>query len=255
MPRGKKWTDSELDYLYKFFAVKTDAEIAADLGRPVQGVTEKRRLLDMKKNRKGVDPAQVDRLLSQHKELRESTNVADLDEVQKTRHWLNELDKSPIWTECILMFADEELALYRKKYVDFMLTLDTINEVEKGTVHIMISCLIRINRYQKLEKEYRDMAKGNMDSELAAKSITLHKEMKDMAELYLKANQDLDTSRAQRIRKEGEQKMTVLELLRELEKREAREKMGREADALSRIRQLETARLDGGYFVRGSKNE
>jgi len=165
------------------------------------------------------------------------------------------LKASPIWAECIRMFDDEELELYKEKWVDFMMSLDTVNEIEKGSIHIMISCLIRINRYQKLEKEYRDMSKGNEDSELAAKSISLHREMKDMGEMYMKAQQDLDASRSQRIKREGEQKINLIEMLKELDKKLAREKLGREADALDRIKELETERLQNGDFIRGFDND
>lgn len=246
-----RWADWEKDYIFKHSAVKTDADIAAHLGRSRTAVIEMRRKLGVKKNKKSIKPEDVRHVMAEHTKLKESTNVADLDDAQRRRFWLNNLTDSPIWPECLLMFEEDELELYKQKWVDFMMTFDTINEVEKGSVHIMICCLIRINRYQKLEKEYRDMSKGNEDSELAAKSISLHREMKDMAEMYIKAQQDLDASRAQRIKKEGEQKINLIELLKELEKKEAREKLGREADAFARIKELETARLRKGNFIRG----
>ncbi len=253
MPKKGKWEDWEVDYLYKHYSHKTDAEMAADLDRTKTAVVERRRLLNLKKNKKSIKPEDIQHVMAEHTKLRESTNVADLDDAQQRRFWINDLKNAPIWAECIQMFDDDELELYKEKWIDFMMTLDTVNEIEKGSIHIMISSLIRINRYQKLEKEYRDISKGNEDSELAAKSISLHKEMKDMAEMYLKAQQDLDASRAQRIKKEGEQKINLIELLKELEKKEAREKLGREADAFEQIKQLENARLRRGNFIRGSE--
>ncbi|MCI0557437.1 MAG: hypothetical protein MN733_03000 [Nitrososphaera sp.] len=251
MSKGPRWSDSELDYLYKYAMVKTDAQIGSELNRSRHAITEKRRQLGLGKNKKAIDPEQVRDLLAKHQQLRESTSIADLDEAEKTRANVNELLASPIWAECIQMFSEDELELYKKKYVDFMMTLDTVNEVEKGSMHIMISCLIRINKYQKLEKEVRDMARGSADAELAAKSVSFHREMKDMAELYLKAQQDLDASRSQRIKKEGEQKINLVELLKEVEKKEAREKLGREADAFARIKELESAKLKEAGYVRG----
>ena len=246
-----KWEDWEIDYLFKHYEHKTDLDIANDLNRSRNSVSEMRRKQGIKKNKKTIKPEDMDRVIAEHTKLRESTNVADLDDAQQRRFWINDLKKSPIWAECINMFDDDELELYKQKWIDFMMTFDTVNEVEKGSIHIMTSCLIRINRYQKLEKEYRDASKGNEDSELAAKSISLHREIKDMAEMYLKAQQDLDASRAQRIKKEGEQKINLIELLKELEKKEAREKLGREADAFAEIKRLETERLKSGNFIKG----
>lgn len=45
--------------------------------------------------------------------------------------------------------------------------------------------------------------------------------------------------------------MNLLELLKELDKTEAREKLGKEADALKHIQDLETSRLADGGFIRG----
>lgn len=253
MPKKGKWEDWEVDYLYKHYEHKTDVEMATDLGRTKNSVVEMRRKQGIKKNKKSIKPEDIQHVMAEHTKLRESTNIADLDDAQQRRFWINSLKDSPIWSECLVMFEEDELELYKMKWVDFMMTFDTINEIEKGSVHIMISCLIRINRYQKLEKEYRDISKGNEDSELAAKSISLHREMKDMAEMYLKSQQDLDASRSQRIKKEGEQKINLLELLKELEKKEAREKFGREADAFAQIKQLETQRLRDGNYIRGSE--
>jgi len=247
--------DWEIDYVFKHYSHQTDAELAANLNRTKTAIVEMRRKHGIKKNKQSIKPEDIQRVISNHTKLRESTNVADLDDAQKRRFWINQLTDSPIWSECVLMFEDDELELYKEKWIDFMMTLDTVTEVEKGSIHIMISCLVRINRYQKVEKEYRQMAKGNQDAELAAKSVSYHKEMKDMAEMYMKAQQDLDASRSQRIKREGEQRINLIELLKELEKKEAREKLGREADAFEQIKELENARLKKGNFIRGLDDE
>jgi transcriptional regulator len=251
-PRKGRWEDWEKDFLFKHAQHKTDEEMAAELGRTKTSVIEQRRKLNIKKNKKAIKPEQVSAMLAEHNKVRESTSVEDLDEAQRRRHFLNDLMGSPMWDECVAMFEEEELALYKYKYVEFMMTFDTVTEVEKGSVHIMLSCLVRIDRYQKQEKEYRDMAKSG-DASAGAKAITLHREIKDMVEIYLKAQDDLNASRKQRIKEEGDHRLNLIELVKELETREARDKLGREADAFKYIQDLEEDRLRDQGFIRGEK--
>jgi len=245
-----RWEDWEKDYLFKHYDTSTAKELAAHLGRSETGVIQMKRGLGLKKNKKNVNPEQVNKMLAQHRTLIENTTGEDLDEAQQRRFWYNELMKSPNWNECILMFDDAELALYKNKYVETMMALETVNEIEKGSVHVMISAFIRINRYQKLEKEYRDMAEGD-NAEIGAKAISLHNELRHMVEIYVKATDELNASRKQRIKEEGDQRMNLLELLKELDKKENREKLGKEADALKHLQKLENQRLHKDKFIRG----
>lgn len=251
MLKKGRWEDWEKDYLFKHADSSTDAELAAHLGRSKSSVIEMRRNLGIKKNKKQIKPEDITRVMREHSDIKERNVVADLDEAQQRRHYLNELMHSPTWKECILMFDDAELEVYKNKFVESMMTLETVNEIEKSTIHIMITAFIRMNRYQKLEKEYRDMAKGGGDAELAAKAMSLHKEIRDSTETYMKAQDELSASRKQRIKEEGDQRLNLLELLKELDRKEAREKLGKEADALRYIQNLETKRLDEGGFIRG----
>jgi hypothetical protein len=188
-------------------------------------------------------------MMAKHREVQETTPIAELDEAQRRRYLINELEKSPNWMECKLMFDEYELDVYSNKYIEIMMALENVTEVEKGSIHIMVCAHIRINRYQKLEKEYRDMSVGG-DPDAAGKAISLHREIKDMVEVYMKAEDTLNASRKQRIKEEGDQRLSLIELIKELEKKEARDKLGREADALKQIQKLEDARLSDGGFVR-----
>ena len=251
MLKKGRWEDWEKDYLFKHYDDSTDAELASHLGRSKYSIIEMRSKLGIKKNKKRIDPADITKMMAKHSEIKESNVVADLDEAQSRRFYLNDLLDSPTWQECIMMFDEQELNVYKHKFVESMMTLETVNEIEKSTIHIMIGAFIRMNRYQKLEKEYRDMAKGGGDAELAAKAMSLHKEIRDSTETYMKAQDELSASRKQRVKEEGDQRMNLLELLKELDKTEAREKLGKEADALKHIQDLETSRLADGGFIRG----
>ena len=245
-----RWAEWEKDYLFKHAFNTTDAELAANLGRSKVSIIEMRRKLKIKKNKKTIKPEEITAMINKHNEIRENTSIADLDAAQQRRFYINELSDSPNWQECILMFDEQELEVYKKKHVETMMTLETVNEIEKGTIHVMITSFIRMNRYQKLEKKYRDMAKGG-DPELAAKAISLHKEVRDSVETYMKAQDELNASRKQRIREEGDQRLNLLELIKELDAMDAREKLGREADALAHIENLEIQRLKNDGFLRG----
>lgn len=244
-----RWEAWEKDYLYKHFDTSTDAELAAHLGRSKTSVIEMRRKLGIKKNKKKVDPEVINEMMHKHRELQETTSVQDLDDAQQRRFWLNDLEGSAQWERCKLAFDSNELNVYRNKYVEMMMSLETVTEVEKGSVHLMISSMIRIDRYQQLEKEYRDMAEGG-DPEAAGKAISLHREIKDTFEMYMKAEDALNVSRKQRIKEEGDQRLNLIELLKELDSKEARDKLGREADALKHIQNLESERLKNGGFIR-----
>ena len=251
MLKSGRWEAWEKDYLFKHYDSSTDAELASHLGRSKSSIVEMRRTLGIKKNKKRIDPAAITKMMHKHAEVTEGNVVADLDEAQSRRFHLNALMDSPTWDDCILMLDEQELEVYKHKFVESMMTLETVNEIEKSTVHIMLNAFIRMNRYQKLEKEYRDMAKGGGDAELAAKAMSLHKEIRDSTETYMKAQDELSASRKQRVKEEGDQRMNILELLRELDSTEAREKLGKEADALKHIQDLETGRLSEGGFIRG----
>jgi hypothetical protein len=248
----KHWQDWEKDYLFKHAAHTKDAELASHLGRSKTAVTEMRRKLGIKKNKQQIKPEEVTAMIKKHREVTENTPIASMDESQQRRHYINELMDSANWQECIQMFDEQELKVYQVKYVEFMMTLETVNEIEKSTIHIMIGAFIRMNRYQKLEKEYRDMAAGG-DPELAAKAISLHKELRDTTEIYMKAEDTLNASRKQRIKEEGDQRLNLIELIKELDEVDAREKLGKEADALMHIQKLEDERLTDGGFIRGAE--
>lgn len=251
MVKRGRWEDWEKDYLFKHYDHNTDDELAAHLGRTKASVIEMRRKLGIKKNKKNLKPEQINEMMSKHRDIVETTSVQDLDEAQQRRFWLNDLHDSSQWQQCKVMFDDNELGVYETKYVEMMLSLETVTEVEKGSVHLMISSLIRFDRYQQLEKEYRDMAQGGGgDMELIAKANSLHREMKDTFEMYAKAEDALNVSRKQRIKEEGDQRLNLLELIKELDKKEAREKLGREADALKHIKELESQKLKDGGFIR-----
>ena len=245
------WEAWEKDYLFKHSDHTSDAELATHLGRTKTAITEMRRKLGIKKNKKQIKPEEVTAMIAKHREVTENTSIANLDEAQQRRHHLNDLVNSANWQECILMFDEQELKVYQNKYVETMMTLETVNEIEKSTIHIMLTAFIRANRYQKLEKEYRDMAIGG-DPELAAKAISYHKEVRDSTEVYMKAEDTLNASRKQRIKEEGDQRLNLIELIKELDTKDAREKLGKEADALMHIQKLEDDRLTNGGFIRGA---
>ncbi len=245
-----RWEDWEKDYLFKHYDNNTSGELAAHLGRTKTSIIEMKRKLKLKKNKKQIKPEEITAMIAKHTEVTGNTSVQDLDDAQQRRFHINELTTSPNWQQCILMFDEQELEVYKKKHVETMMTLETVNEIEKGTIHVMITSFIRMNRYQKLEKEYRDMAEGG-DAETAAKAISLHKEVRDSVETYMRAQDELNASRKQRVKEEGDQRLNLIELLRELDEKRAREKMGREADALAHIQSLEDKRLSDGGFIRG----
>jgi len=247
----KKWQDYEDDYVLKNYVHLSDKKMAAYLGRSASSVTERRRKLGLSKNKKAATSEQVQRVLTKQAEIREQTPIEELDTAQKRRYYISELEKSQTWVQCQDMFDKDELSFYRHKHVEFMMNLDTVNEIEKNSIHLMISYLIRINRFQKQEKRYRQLA-ADGDDAAGAEAITLNREIKDIAELYLKQEDKLNASRAQRIKQEGEQRMTVIELLKELESREAREKLGREADAFKFIQDMEDSRLREQSFIRSN---
>ncbi len=243
-----RWEDWEKDYLFKHYDTSTAAELATHLGRSKTSIIEQKRKLKLKKNKKQLNPQDVNAMIAEHRKIKENTSMQDLDEAQERRFWLNELESSPGWKQCIVMFDDNEMDVYRNKYVETMMTLETVTEIEKGSIHIMISSMIRLDRYQQLEKEYRDMSQGG-DTEAAGKAMSLHREIKDTVEMYMKAEDTLNASRKQRIKEEGDQRLNLIELLKELDSKEARDKLGREADALKHIQNLEDKRLkDGGYI-------
>ena len=248
--KSGRWEDWEKDYLFKYSDSNTDAELAAHLGRSKTSIIEMRRNLGIKKNRKGLKPEDVNAMIAKHRDLRETTSVQDLDDAQQRRFWINNLENSAKWQQCIMMFTENELELYKVKYVEIMMTLETVTEVEKGSIHIMISSEIRMDRYQTLEKEYRDMSEGG-DVEAAGKALSLHKEIRDTVEIYMKAEDTLNASRKQRVKEEGDQRLNLIELIKELDKSEARDKLAKEADAIAQIQKLEDNRLRDGNFIRG----
>jgi hypothetical protein len=244
-----RWEDWEKDYLFKHYDTSTAAELAAHLGRSKSSIIEQKRKLKLKKNKKGLKAEEVNAMMAKHREVTENTSVQNLEEAQQRRYWLNQLQESAAWKQCVVMFDDNELDVYRNKYVETMMTLETVTEIEKGSIHIMISSMIRLDRYQQLEKEYRDMSEGG-DPEAAGKAISLHREIKDTVEMYMKSEDTLNASRKQRIKEEGDQRLNVLELIKELDSKDARDKLGREADALKHIQSLEDKRLKDGGFIR-----
>ena len=243
-----RWEKWEEEYILKNYERMTDEDLATFLNRTRLAVTEKRRGLGAKKNIKKEDQTveSVQTIVEKHRAIQDAVPLADMDDAQERQAFLSELLHSPMWPECIEIFNEKEQKLYQYNYVETMMNLETVTGVEKNTIHIMLCSLIRLNRYQKMEKELHKMGPS-------ADKLSLHREIKDTHDIYTKAQTELNVSRRQRIKEEGDQRLNLIELIKELDAKDAREKLGREADALKHIERLEGKRLTDKGFVRGTE--
>ena len=248
-----RWESWQIDYLNQNFRSMTDKEMGAFLERTPESIMQKRRKLGLKKDKASAEES-IEATVAVHNEVRGTTALHDLTESQRRAELSNILLSSPIWAECKDMFDTNEMEYYKTRWIDFRMTYDSLNPVELDTLHVMLVALLRLNRYQKLEKSLRNEFTGPAD-EMKNSLVSVHREIKEMNEVYMKAMSTLSVSRDQRIKREGEQKVTLLTLLRELELKEGREKMARESDALKFIGTLERDRLTGDGHLRGEKSD
>ncbi len=243
-----RWEKWEEEYVLKNYENTTDEDLATYLNRTKTAVMEKRRALGLKKNVKKEDQTveSVQAIVDKHRAIQDAVPLADMEELQERQAYLSDLINAPMWRECVEMFDEKEQKLYQTQYVETMMNLETVTGVEKNTIHIMLCSLIRLNRYQKMEKELHAMGVG-------AEKLSLHREIKDTHDIYTKAQTELNVSRRQRIKEEGDQRLNLIELIKEVDAKDAREKLGREADALKHIERLEGKRLKDKGFVRGTE--
>jgi hypothetical protein len=248
-----RWKDWEVDYLSKNFQSLTDKEMASFLNRSEESVMQKRRKMRFSKKASNAQES-IEAAVEAHNDTRTNTALQDLTESQRRAELSNILTNSPIWGECKEMFSSSECTLYKARWVEFRMTYDSLNPVELDTLHILLTAMLRLNGYQKMERRIKDSHTGTVE-EMRMALITVHKEIREMNEVYMKALNVLSASRDQRIKREGDQKVTLLTLLRELELKEGREQMAKESDALRFISNLERERLSAEGFLKGEGHE
>jgi hypothetical protein len=228
----------------------TDKEMAAFLSRSEEAVMQKRRKMGLKKSGQDAEKS-IEAAIEAHNEVRSTTALQDLTDSQKRAELISQLVNSPRWARCQTIFSEEELRTYKHDWVEFRMTYDSLNPVELGTLHVLLLAQIRLDRYQRMEREIKESHKG-WTNELQTALVSVHREIREMNEVYMKALDKLSASREARIKREGEQKVTLLTLLKELELKEGREKMAKESDALKFIGQIERDRLSKEGYLRGT---
>jgi hypothetical protein len=221
--RFERW---EEEYIRENYQNKTWQEIASHLNRSLRAVMDKaKRLGTQKKN-----------ILATTKPLSQ-INSEKLDIEEKRKQVIYELENSPDFLALSNSFDEYELERYKTKWAEIMLRDEIMTPTEKDAVHVMISNLIRMDRYQKLEKEYYQANNKSLrEKGKWATPWTMHREFKEANEMFISASKALAMSREQRIKREGDDKITIINLINEFDDKRGREALGREMAAFEYLK-------------------
>ena len=217
-----RYADSEKTFIKENYMQMTDKEIATTLNREIKSVTNMRVRMGL------IAPKRKKRAGSKsHREA----YLANLKEDERRTFFEKEVRSSARYRALLHSLNGEDLEYYVEKWVEFMLdpTVETMTSAEKDALHTMILSEIRINQYMAMEKKSSDNAK---DGQVP---ISKGKEIKEMQEIILKCQQNLNVERRQRLKNQNDQSMTFTNLIKDLKNPSARIRAGKEAAMLKYI--------------------
>lgn len=231
--RGSKghFTAWEDQVIRSHWETSTDEEIARRLGRSVESIARRRKMLNLYKG--NGRPRKASRKKAIFSNPNEH-NLSKLSKEDRLEFYKSQFDKNPRypWLERTLL--DDELEYYKIKYIEFMESLDTITHQEEDLLHNMIMKEIQITRIQTQIKEaLEEHLNRDEDDDRGMPQQYLYGDLDKAEQQYIKYQEKLRITREQRLKIDKEEKLTISSLMREFLDRENRQRAGDIAGQLS----------------------
>lgn len=235
-----KWTLEETDYMRNNYLTKSDEEMARHLNKSLRQVQNKRARLGLFK--------QISEFHTQHAQSKfmmtdeQAKNIA-----------LRALRESPHYLRAKSVLQDDEVGYYEEKWVSYINSMDELTAPEKNALDILIMLEVRIYRFLRLEKMSQNMAKELMDP---SQIRHWQREINECVDRHKALLREMNISREQRIKEQGQRTLTFLSLLRELDDTEKRNAIAREAAVYDFMAKEEEKKfVDNKFLIDTGNNE
>jgi hypothetical protein len=227
---NRRFTQEEIEFIEQNYRFRTDKEIAHILGRTEQAIMRQRDIHGWKKG--NGRPTQKDVKENTQKAVDEGLNpfsFAGLDKDQRIEVYKTQFNRGPRYSQLMAELHTDELQFYRHRYIEIMMTLDTITMTEEDSLHHMLITDIYISRMRRRIKEMETENQNGSNSPLVFGMYTHLRELEDK---FLKYQQILRVTREGRLKEDKEQKETFASLIQMYRNKATKEEMGNQASLM-----------------------
>lgn len=227
MAKSYHYTEEELKFIEVNWQVRSDKEIAQVLGRTEESIARQRKKFGWSKAPgKQTREAIKEAVLNNVNAGKSSFSLAHLDKEQRLEIYKSSFDLNHERYKLLKQeLHDDELEYYKHKYLSFIDSVDSLHHTEEDALHHMIMADITISRIRKRIKE------AEIDNQLHNQPMIfgLYEALDKTEKKFVEYQKVLNTTRAQRLSKDKEQKETIASVVQVYRNNMAREELGRQA--------------------------
>lgn len=235
MARGYHYSDGEVIFIKANWRAMTDEQIGKQLGRDAGSVARKRKQLGLNKGAGRPSAEEIkDAKLENATRHPSTSNLAALDKTERLEIYKNNFNKNARYPSLLKELHDDELDLYKHKYVDFMDSVDTITIQEEDSLHHMIMADLSISR---IRINIKKMEEENNDNDRPL-VFGLYDSLDKAEKKFVEYQKILRVTRESRLKENKEEKETFSTIVNLYRNKAAREEMGRQAGLMDVYKEM-----------------
>ena len=223
-----RFEDYEIAYIRQHYKMMTDEEIGDELGRSGKAITRKRTEIGCSKGTgRPKKPLLKGKNQISNSLVRSSNEIkkdifSQLNREQKKKLFRQRFQNSERHDQLTRILNEDEINFYSERFLDYIMTWDTILTTEEDTLHLAIIELIRGQRILRRQRDAQEEAHG-----IALE--VFDRQYKECVETYNRLMNSLSGTRQQRLSKNSESSISIVTIVQALQDNENRERAGREA--------------------------
>jgi hypothetical protein len=235
MAKGYHYSDGEMAFLKANWRTMTDEEIGKQLGRSPESVARKRKSIGLVKRsgRPSREEVKEAKLENAHRHP-STSNLAALDKTERLEIYKKNFNRNPRYPSLKKELHNDEMELYKHKYVDFMDSVETITIQEEDSLHHMIMADMSISR---IRCKIKDMEEEN-DMNDRPLVFGLYDSLDKAEKKFMEYQKILRVTRESRLKENKEEKETFATMVNLYRSKAVREEMGRQAGLMSKYKDM-----------------
>lgn len=208
----------------------TDEELAKKIDRETLAVAKRRKRLGLSKaNGRPNNITRKDAILANPSEY----SLAALSKEDRIQFYKTQFESNFRYEYLKKILNTTELEYYKRKYIEFLDSIDTITLQEEDLLHNMIMTEINMLRVQVQIKDAMDQYNDDDDEDKRPPPQYLYKDLSEMEKRYVDYQEKLNLTREQRLKSTREEKINISTIVRGLLDRKSREESGKTAGIMS----------------------
>ena len=256
MAKNYHYTDEEIKFIENNYLSHSDKEISQILGRTIESVGRQRKKYGWIKRSgrpsreekkkalgEGVSKAGGNASLSAMKRM----SLAGLDKDQRLEIFKENFTKQPRYYMVQQELSEDELGVYEHKYIEFMMSVDTMSVQEEDSLHHMIMTDLNISRIR------RHIRSAELENEEGGNPLIygLYDTLEKAEKRFVEYQKILSVTREKRLSKDKEQKETIHTVVQSYRNKMARQEMGRQAGLMEIFREKCNEDMSSNRYLLG----